>query len=238
MASIKKLFQLKYISSLFEIMRKTSRKLPYPRLKFSHGIPAPTQFKFLKSSSFTDEVSNQTLVFHLEGALLKAYSLFPYFMLVAFEAGGLFRALILLLLYPLVWLLGHELGLKVMVFVSFVGIKKEKFRAGTAILPKFFLEDVGVVGFDMVMKYKTKVAVTSMPRVMVECFLGDFLGIHVVIGKELKEFHGYFLGLMEENTDPAPMCTNNIGLGCFRNSHYHKIFSRCKVNPFSKMFFH
>ncbi|MBA0635474.1 hypothetical protein Godav_024842 [Gossypium davidsonii] len=228
MSRIKKLFQLKYFSSLFEIMRKTSRKLPYLRLKFSHGIPAPTQFKFLKNSSFTDEVSNQTLVFHLEGALLKAYSLFPYFMLVAFEAGGLFRALILLLLYPLVWLLGHELGLKVMVFVSFVGIKKEKFRAGTAILPKFFLEDVGVVGFDMVMKYKTKVAVTSMPRIMVECFLVDYLGIHVVIGKELKEFHGYFLGLMEEKMDPATMGINNIGLGCFRNSHYQKIFSRCK----------
>ncbi|KAG8491795.1 hypothetical protein CXB51_015022 [Gossypium anomalum] len=205
MPRIKKLFQLKYFSALFEIIRKTSRKLPYLRLKFSQGIPAPTQFKFFKNSSFTDEVSNQTLVFHLEGALLKAYSLFPYFMLVAFEAGGLFRALILLLLYPLVWLLGHELGLKVMVFVSFVGIKKEKFRAGTAILPKFFLEDVGVVGFDMVMKYKTKVAVTSMPRIMVECFLGDYLGIQVVIGKELKEFHGYFLGLMEENMDPATM---------------------------------
>ncbi|KAB2076508.1 hypothetical protein ES319_A06G045700v1 [Gossypium barbadense] len=228
MPRIKKLFQLKYFPSLFEIIRKTSRKLPYLRLKFSQGIPASTQFKFLKNSSFTDEVSNQTLVFHLEGALLKAYSLFPYFMLVAFEAGGLFRALILLLLYPFVWLLGHELGLKVMVFVSFVGIKKEKFRAGTAILPKFFLEDVGVVGFDMVMKYKTKVAVTSMPRIMVECFLGDYLGIHVVIGKELKEFHGYFLGLMEENMDPATMCINNIGLGCFRNSRYQKIFSRCK----------
>ncbi|XVF39457.1 hypothetical protein PTKIN_Ptkin01aG0036500 [Pterospermum kingtungense] len=235
MAKIKKLFQLKLLSMLFEILLKTSGKLPYLRFKVTNG-GLGAQFKYLKHSSFvqrTDEVADQTLVFDLEGVLLKSGSLFPYFMLVAFEAGGLIRALVLLLVYPLVLLVGDELGLRVMVFVSFVGIRKDKFRAGTAILPKFFLECVGVEGFDMVMSYKGKVAVTGMPRVMVEGFLRDYLGIDVVVARELKEFHGYFLGLMEEKMDPGlvlnqKMCTHGIGLGCFRKSHDLKIFSHCK----------
>ncbi|XWS23841.1 hypothetical protein CRYUN_Cryun28dG0049700 [Craigia yunnanensis] len=235
MEKIKKLFPLKVLSLLFEILLKTSGKLFYLSFKVSNGGPA-TQFKFLKHSSFvqrTDELANQTLVFHLEGALLKSCSQFPYFMLVAFEAGGLFRALILLLLYPLVLLVGRESGLRILVFVSFVGVRKDKFRAGTAILPKFFLEDVGCEGFDMVMGYKRKVAVTGMPKIMVEGFLRDYLGIDAVVARELKEFRGYFLGLMEEKMDAGlvinqKMSTHNSGLGCFRKSHDLKIFSHCK----------
>ncbi|KAE8718665.1 Glycerol-3-phosphate acyltransferase 2 [Hibiscus syriacus] len=232
MERIKKIFQLKAFSSLFENLIKTSGK--YLRFKLSNGAPGTAkQFKFVKNSSFTDEVSKNTLVFHLEGAVLKSHSQFPYFMLVAFEAGGFIRALILLLLYPLAWLLGHELGLRLLVFVSIVALKKDKFRAGTAILPKFFLEDVGVVGFDIVMKYERKVAVTSMPRIMVEGFLRDYLGTDAIIARVLKEFHGYFLGLMEETIDEAQvinqkMTTHNIGLGCFRTSYSQKFFSHCK----------
>ena len=96
------------------------------------------------------------------------------------------------------------------------------------------LEDVGCEGFDMVMSYKRKVAVTGMPKIMVEGFLRDYLGIDAVVARELKEFRGYFLGLMEEKMDAGlvinqKMCTHNIGLGCFRKSHDMKIFSHCKV---------
>ncbi|OMO85743.1 Phospholipid/glycerol acyltransferase [Corchorus capsularis] len=237
MEKIKKLFPLKALSMLFEVLFTiTSGKLPYQRVKVSHG-PA-TQFRFLKHCSFvdkTDEFANQTLVFHMEGALLKSCSLFPYFMLVAFEAGGPFRALILLLLFPILLLVGNELGLKILVFASFVGIKKEKFRVvGTAILPKFFLEDVGREGFDIVMSHDRKVAVTEMPKIMVEGFLRDYLGINTVVARELKEFRGYFLGLMEEKMDAEPvtadqkMSTHNIGLVYSRKSYDHEIFSDCK----------
>ncbi|OMO54815.1 Phospholipid/glycerol acyltransferase [Corchorus capsularis] len=208
----------------------TSGKLPYQRVKVSHG-PAATQFKFLKHGSiFVDK----TLVFQVEGALLKSCSLFPYFMLVAFEAGGPFRALILLLLYPLLLLvISNEVGLKIVVFVSFVGIKKDKFRVvGTAILPKFFLEDIGRQGFDIVMSYDRKVAVTEMPKIMVEGFLRDYLGIYnTIVARELKEFRGYFLGVMEEKMDAEPLMSthSSIGLVCSRKSYYnHKIFSDCK----------
>ncbi|OMO95478.1 Phospholipid/glycerol acyltransferase [Corchorus olitorius] len=231
MEKIKKLleFPLKALSMLFDVVFTiTSGKLAYQRVnKVSHAHGPATQFKFLKHCSFVD----QTLVFEVEGALLKSYSLFPYFMLVAFEAGGPFRALILLLLYPLLLLVSNiELGLKILVFVSFVGIKKDKFRVGTAILPKFFLEDVGRQGFDIVMSYDRKVAVTEMPKIMVEGFLRDYLGINTVVARELKEFRGYFLGLMEEKMDAGDqkMSTPNIGLVCSRKSYDHKIFSDCK----------
>ncbi|KAE8726745.1 putative glycerol-3-phosphate acyltransferase 2 [Hibiscus syriacus] len=232
MARIKMFFPLKAFSLLFENLINTSGKLPYLRFKASNDTPAK-QFKFVNNSSFTVEVSDHTLVFHLEGAVLKSYSQFPYFMLVAFEAGGPIRALILLLLYPLACLLGHELGLRLLVFVSFVGIKKDKFRVGSAILPKFFLDDVGAVGFDIVMKYGRKVAVTGMPRIMVECFLREYLGTDAIIARNLKEFHGYFLGLMEENIDAAQainqkISTHNIGLGCFRKFHNQNFFLHCK----------
>ncbi|XP_015874849.4 probable glycerol-3-phosphate acyltransferase 3 [Ziziphus jujuba] len=198
----------------------------------------------MKVSNFygLKELLNQTLVFHVEGALLKTSSLFPYFMLVAFEAGGPLRALILLLLYPLIHLAGEEeLGLKIMVFLSFFGIKEKSFKIGKTVLPKFFLEDVGYEGFMMVMRGGKRVGVTDLPRVMVDGFLTDFLGINKIVGRELKVAGGYFLGLMEEtkanNLNLNEILGNNnkkagsdhvIGLGCSNNSLDKLLFSICK----------
>src|ERR1051325_11726811 len=85
------------------------------------------------SSSFYPHVSkcslknraSQTLVCDLNGALLnssKNYSFFPYFMLVAFEGGNLFRAVILLLSWPILCLLDWESKFKAMIFISFCGL--------------------------------------------------------------------------------------------------------------------
>ncbi|KAJ0831750.1 putative glycerol-3-phosphate 2-O-acyltransferase [Helianthus annuus] len=95
-----------------------------------------------------EELLNTTLVFEVEGGLLRSNSLFPYFMLVAFEGGGLLRGLVLFLFYPLVCLVSKERGLKIMVFICFFGIKKDNFRIGRTILPKFFMEDLGFEGFE------------------------------------------------------------------------------------------
>ncbi|XP_061339537.1 probable glycerol-3-phosphate acyltransferase 2 [Gastrolobium bilobum] len=146
------------------------------------------------------ELANRTLVFDFEGTLLRSTSLFPYFMLVAFEAGGLLRSFILFLSYPLVWFVGEEhLGLKIMVFLSFFGIKKETFRTGSAVLPKFFLEDVGWEGLEAVMCCERKVASSKLPRIMVEGFLKEYLGVEAVVARDIKSFNGYFLGLFEKN---------------------------------------
>ncbi|XP_027368373.1 probable glycerol-3-phosphate acyltransferase 2 [Abrus precatorius] len=145
------------------------------------------------------QLANKALVFDFEGTLLRSTSLFPYFMLVAFEAGGLLRSLILFLSYPLVWLVGEDqLGLKIMVFLCFFGIKKDTFRIGSAVLPKFFLEDMGWEGFEAVMCCEKKVASSKLPRIMVEGFLKDYLGFEAVIARDIKCFNGYFLGLLEK----------------------------------------
>ncbi|WCJ44544.1 glycerol-3-phosphate acyltransferase 3 [Euphorbia peplus] len=187
------------------------------------------------TSLLVQKSSKSSLVFDMEGTLLKSPSLFPYFMLVAFEAGGLIRALILLLLYPFVCVLGEDnLGLKIMVFVSFFGIKKDKFRAGRAVLPKFFLEDVGLEGFEVVMRFEKKIGVsTKLPRIMIEGFLKEYMGVEGVLGRELKVAYGYFVGLMEEKEkvfDGLRILINNadendeigsscaIGIGCSSNT--------------------
>jgi len=53
-------------------------------------------------------------------------------MLVAFEAGGLLRAIVLVLLYPFVCVVGSEMGLKIMVMTCFFEMKASSFRVGCA----------------------------------------------------------------------------------------------------------
>ncbi|GKV09256.1 hypothetical protein SLEP1_g20781 [Rubroshorea leprosula] len=199
-----------------------------------------TQLRFQKHALDRSLLSNKTMIFHLEDALLKSSSLFPYFMLVAFQAGGLFRALALLLLYPLVLMAGKELATKIMVFVCFVGIRKHEFKIGNAVLPKFFLEDVGWEGFDVVMSCERRIAVSDLPSVMVEGFVKDYLGIEAVCGRGLKVVNGYFVGLMEETKEDGVVnelffdkktTSRAIGFGCCNcNSSLHRrLFSHCKV---------
>lgn len=156
--------------------------------------------KNLSLANKTSKLSNKTLVFDFEGTLLRSTSLFPYFMLVSFEAGGILRSIILFLSYPLVWLVGeYQLGLKIMVFLTFFGIRKDTLRVGMAVLPKFYLEDVGWEGFEAVMCCERKVASSKLPRIMVEGFLKDYLGVEAIVARDIKSYNGYLLGLFEKH---------------------------------------
>ena len=211
----------------------------YRNLSNNHA----TQFKYQKypSLALRSDLSSQTLIFNVEGALLKSSSLLPYFVLVAFEAGSFLRAIILFILYPLIGLVSEEMGLKIMVMVCFFGIKKESFKAGRAVLPKFFLEDVGLEIFEVLKRGGKKVAVSKFPQVMVEDFLRDYLEIDVVVGRELKVFHGYFVGLimeekkkgmingLEEVLEEGKFDSNMIGITGFNKFLDHQLFSHCKV---------
>lgn len=120
-------------------------------------------------------------------------------MLVAFEAGGILRATALLMSYPLVRLVGREMGLKIMVMISFFGVKKESFRVGSSVLPKFFLNDVGLEAFEALKRGGKRIGFSNFfPHVMIESFLRDYLEVEVVVGRDLKVFCGYFVGLMDE----------------------------------------
>ncbi|CAN8308755.1 unnamed protein product [Cochlearia groenlandica] len=189
------------------------------------------------SSLLESDLSNHTLIFNVEGALLKSESLFPYFMLVAFEAGGVIRSFILFILYPLITLMSHEMGVKVMVMVSFFGVKKDGFRAGKSVLPKYFLEDVGLEMFNVLKKSGKSIGVSDdLPQVMIEWFLRDYLEIEVVIGREIKVVGGYYLGIMEDKIKHEIMFDdlvrkerlNNgrvIGITSFNTSLHRYLFS-------------
>ncbi|KAK9147090.1 hypothetical protein Sjap_006993 [Stephania japonica] len=230
--------RLKNTRSLQRKLSTNAHLSPFKLKRYSSSLTQRSS-----SSSSLDNLSkHSTSIFNVESALLKSTSLFPYFMIVAFEAGGLLRALILLLLYPFVCLMNKELGMKVMVFVCFCGIKRQSFRVGRAVLPKFFLEDVGFEGLDVVRRGGRKVGVSDLPRVMVEGFLREYLDIDVVVGRELKEFHGYYLGLMEDkkkgycsalenvigHDDERTSSDGVVGFGSLDNLLDHQFFSLCK----------
>ncbi|XP_028771060.1 probable glycerol-3-phosphate acyltransferase 3 [Neltuma alba] len=214
------------------------------QLKNLVGIPKNigntfgTQFKYQKYSSlaYRSDLDDHTLIFDVEGTLLRSPSLFPYFVLVAFEAGDLFRATFLLVSYPLVCLVGDRMGIQIMVMISFFGIKAESFRAGRAVLPKFLLENVGSEIIEVLSRGGKKVGVSNLPQVMVESFLREYLKVDFVVGRELKVFCGYYVGLMEpRNSKHAPEkvleergCSDAIGITTFNRILDHDLFSQCR----------
>ncbi|KAJ4829246.1 hypothetical protein Tsubulata_016572 [Turnera subulata] len=206
-----------------------------------YGAAAAARIRKYPSLEHRPDLPDKTLVFNVEGSLLKSSSLFPYFMLVAFEAGSIFRALFLFLVYPFVCLVGEGMGLKIMVMVTFFGIKKGSFRAGTAVLPKFFLEDVRLEAFEVLKRGGRTVAVSDVfPQEMIESFLRDYLEIDCVVGRQLKVVCGYFVGLMEEKDRKLPVLEkilgekkmisddDAIGISGLNSSLDHQLFSHCK----------
>ncbi|XP_057768579.1 probable glycerol-3-phosphate acyltransferase 2 [Salvia miltiorrhiza] len=191
--------------------------------------PEFQEFRFLGQKP---DLENRVVIFDVEKALLKSSSLFPYFMLVAFEAGSPIRSLILLLLYPLIRVLAEGFAFKAMVMICFLGLKSERFKEGKSVLPKFFLEDVGMESFLAIRRAKTTVAVSSLPQIMVESFLIDYLDVDFVVGRDLKLFHGYFLGFMEQRREPSldgVITSSAIGFCSSKLQPFpNRLFSSCK----------
>jgi glycerol-3-phosphate acyltransferase len=157
------------------------------------------------SPSFYD-IANKTLVIDMDEWLLKSNSTFPYFMLVALEGGGFLRGFVLLFLYPFLQFFSEEVMLRVMVMVCFIGMKVDGFRLDRAILPKYFLENVALEGFEVLKKClkeaKGVVCVSRrMPRVMVDGFLRDYMGVKEVVAREIGMKYGFFSGALMDWDD-------------------------------------
>ncbi|CAN6363719.1 unnamed protein product [Urochloa humidicola] len=179
-----------------------------PSIHVHHGGAFPPP-----SSSTIAALVVDVDAFLLRSGSAAADSLFPYFMLVAMEAGGFLRGFVLLLLYPLLLLLPRAAAVRVMAAAAFCGLRAARFRAGRAVLPKWLMEDLAADAFDAVRaaaaeeegKKKRKVVVvcvTVMPRVMVEGFLREYLGMEAVVvvaAPEMKVKWGFFTGAMEED---------------------------------------
>ncbi|CAM0881854.1 unnamed protein product [Alopecurus aequalis] len=155
---------------------------------------------------------HKTVVCDFHGGLLRSTTLFPYFMLVAFEGGSLLRALLLLCSFPLVWVLGERAGagVHVMAFVTFVGLRpRDADLVARAILPKFYMERLNAQVYDHLwLPARRKVVVTSAPRVMAEWFLKQYMAADVVVGCELQMVkigrRCYFTGLLRRPGPGAP----------------------------------
>lgn len=215
------------------------RRLGSPPGQYNHwqsSYNISTTAKIIERAPQDDEhLRNKTLILDVEGGLLRSSSTFPYFMLVAIEAGSFLRGLILLCLYPLLCCLTQEVESKIMVMVCFLGLREEDLtRVARATLPKYFLEDVGKEGLEVVRRGKRVAGVCRLiPRVMVEAFLKEYTGLEVVVGREVKMMKGRYVGLLEKESEgkhgQAKLDGEDmIWFGSSSSYDHHELFSRCK----------
>ena len=191
--------------------------------------------------------TKQTVVSDLDGTLLRGQSSFPYFMLIAFEGGGVIRAFLLLLLSPLCWFVYHcvseSIGIRLLIFITFAGLKIgdiEAIARGT--LPKFYSEDVHPDTWKVLSSFGKRYILTATPRLMVEPFAKTYLGIDKVLGTELHITSngiatgllvgpGVLVGRAKEEVLKQEFDDSNypdVGLGDSRSDYF--FMSLCKVS--------
>ncbi|GKB35529.1 probable glycerol-3-phosphate acyltransferase 8 [Tanacetum coccineum] len=158
------------------------------------SLPKPESntntFPLLSKCEFST-IKHRSIAADLDGTLLKQSSAFPYYMLVAIEAGSLLRGLILLLSFPIVAfayiLISEALAIKILIYISFAGLKVRDIElASRSVLPRFYASDVRSDSFEVFDRCVKKVVVTANPVVMVDAFVKEYLGGEKVLGTEIE----------------------------------------------------
>lgn len=133
----------------------------------------------------------ECVVSELEGTLVKDSDVFSYFMLVAFEASGLVRFALLLLLWPVIRVLEilgmKNVALKLMIFVAVAGVHKSEIESvARAVLPKFYMDDLDMDTWKVFSSYDKRIVFTKTPKIMVEMFVKEHLRADEIVGTELS----------------------------------------------------
>lgn len=152
-----------------------------------------------------------TVVADMDGTLLRGRSSFPYFALIAFEAGGILRLIFLLLVSPIAGLLyyfvSESAGIQVLIFATFAGVRVCDIESvARAVLPKFYSSDLHPESWRVFSSCGKRCVLTANPRIMVEPFLKDFLGADMVLGTEIATYKGRATGFV---TKPGVLVGKN-----------------------------
>lgn len=143
----------------------------------------------------------ETVVADMDGTLLVGRSSFPYFALVAFEAGGVLRLLFLILASPLAaflyYFVSESAGIQILIFATFAGMKVSDIESvARAVLPKFYSSDLHPESWRVFSSCGKRVVLTANPRIMVEATLKDVLGADMVLGTEVSSYKGRATGFV------------------------------------------
>ncbi|KAG6488310.1 hypothetical protein ZIOFF_057073 [Zingiber officinale] len=124
----------------------------------------------------------------------------------------------------------HEFGMRIMAFVTFCGLRTGDLRLiARTVLPKIFLENLHLHACE-VLKGRRAVVLTTLPRLMVEGFLKEYLEVGEVVGAELHVVKGcYFTGVIswpDKQRALRDMVKAGATIVNLSNVHHHQLSAK------------